>query len=63
MKNLLYNFYALIFSIYRKMFKLKADRVCFVSMHNENFNDSLGTVYKYMKKQGGFDFKFITRDH
>ncbi len=61
MRNFLYSFYALIFNFCAKLLSQKKNRVAFISMHNENFNDSLGGVYEYMKKEGGFDFVFITR--
>ena len=61
MKNLIYSFYAVIFNISAKLFKVKKNRVTFVSMHNENFNDGLGGVYQQLKNEGGYDFVFITR--
>ncbi|MCM1544645.1 MAG: CDP-glycerol glycerophosphotransferase family protein [Ruminococcus sp.] len=61
MKNLFYSIYALLFNVYAKLFHVKKNRVALVSMHNENFNDSLGAVYNQMKKTGDFDFVFITR--
>lgn len=54
--------YAVIFNFYRLIFKVKEDRVCFVSMHNENFNDCLGGVYKELKKLGKHEFVFINRE-
>lgn len=62
MKKLVYKIYALIFNICQKLFKIKNDRVCFVSMHNENFNDCLGGVYKYLKVKSKYEFVFITRE-
>ena len=61
MKELLYSLYALFFNVSRLLFPLKKNRVAFVSMHNENFRDSLGCVYEEMKKQGRYDFVLITR--
>mgnify|MGYP003311684922 CR=1 FL=1 len=61
MKKLLYGFYALIFNISRLLFPLKNNRVAFVSMHNENFRDSLGCVYEKLREKGGYDFVLITR--
>ncbi len=62
MKKLLYNFYALIFNLSRLFLPVKDNRVAFISMHNENFRDSLGCVYEYLKKQGGYEFLLITRE-
>lgn len=61
MKKLLYSVYALLFNLSRLLFPIKKKRVAFVSMHNENFRDSLGCVYEEMKKEGGYDFVLITR--
>lgn len=61
MKKLLYSVYALLFNISRILFPVKKNRVAFVSMHNENFNDSLGCVYEKMKEEGGYEFVLITR--
>lgn len=61
MKKLLYSVYALLFNISRLLFPIKENRVAFVSMHNENFRDSLGCVYEKMKEEGGYDFVLITR--
>ncbi len=61
MKKLFYSLYALLFNISRVLFPLKKNRVAFVSMHNENFRDSLGCVYEKMKEKGGFEFVLITR--
>ncbi len=61
MKKLFYSLYALLFNISRLLFPLKKNRAAFVSMHNENFRDSLGCVYEKMKEKGGFEFVLITR--
>ena len=61
MKNLFYTLYALFFNISRFLFPLKKNRVAFVSMHNENFCDSLGAVRDELEKRGGYDFVYITR--
>ncbi|MGN1195950.1 MAG: CDP-glycerol glycerophosphotransferase family protein [Acutalibacteraceae bacterium] len=61
MKKLIYAFYAFLFNISAKLFKIKNNRVAFVSMHNEKFNDSLGEVKNYLEEKGGFEFVFITR--
>lgn len=61
MKQLFYSIYALLFNISARLFPIKEKRVAFVSMHNENFNDSLGCVYEKMKEQGGYEFVLITR--
>lgn len=61
MKKLLYNIYALFFNISAMIFPVKKNRIAFISMHNENFKDSLGCVYEYLKKQEKYDFVLITR--
>lgn len=61
MKKLIYKIYAVLFNISAALFGIKENRAAFVSMHNENFNDSLGAVYEQMKKDGGFEFVLITR--
>lgn len=61
MKKLIYAIYALLFNISAKLFKVKKNRVAFVSMHNESFNDSLGEVRRVLEEKGGFEFVFITR--
>lgn len=62
MKKLLYNVYALLFNISTVLFPMKKNRIAFISMHNENFRDSLGCVYEYLKKEGKYDFVLITRE-
>ncbi len=62
MKKLLYNLYALLFNISSFLFPVKENRIAFISMHNENFRDSLGCVYEELKKEGGYDFVLITRE-
>lgn len=61
MKSLLYSFYALIFNISRALFPLKKNRVAFISMHNENFNDSLGCIYEKIRDDGQYETVLITR--
>ncbi|MGN1444361.1 MAG: CDP-glycerol glycerophosphotransferase family protein [Acutalibacteraceae bacterium] len=61
MKKLIYAFYALLFNLSAKLFKVKKNRVAFVSMHNESFNDSLGEVRKVLEEKGGYEFVLITR--
>lgn len=61
MKKLLYNIYALLFNISALLFKIRDNRVAFISMHNENFKDSLGGVYEYLKKDDKYRFVLITR--
>lgn len=61
MKELIYSVYALFFNVYARIFKVKKNRVALVSMHNENFNDALGSVYAELKKRGNTDFVFISR--
>lgn len=60
MKSFLYRFYALLFNIAASLFPLKEKRAAFISMHNENFNDSLGEVMREFKSRG-FDCVLITR--
>ncbi len=62
MKKLLYNLYAFLFNISAVLFGVKKNRVAFISMHNENFKDSLGSVYEYLKKEKKYDFVLITRE-
>ncbi len=62
MKNLFYSVYAVLFNLSRRLFKIQKNRVALVSMHNENFNDSLGAVHEELKNRGGFSFVFITRE-
>ena len=61
MKRLLYSVYALLFNISAVLFPVKKNRIAFISMHNENFNDSLGCVYKQLGKEKKYDFVFLTR--
>lgn len=61
MKKLIYAFYAFLFNLSAKLFKIKNNRVAFVSMHNEGFNDSLGEVRKVLEEKGGYEFVLITR--
>ena len=60
-KKLLYSVYALFFNISRALFPIKENRVVFVSMHNENFNDSLGAVCREVEKKKAFETVYITR--
>ncbi len=62
MKSFFYRLYALFFNISVKLFPLKENRVCFVSMHNEGFCDCLGCVYEELKGRNNLDFTFITRE-
>ncbi len=62
MKKLLYLLYALIFNVSRLFFKVKENRIALISMHNENFRDSLGSVYNYLKEKNRYDFVLITRE-
>lgn len=61
MKKLIYAFYAFLFNLSAKLFKIRKNRVAFVSMHNEGFNDSLGEVKRVLEKIGGYEFVLITR--
>ncbi len=60
-KKPIYKIYALLFNISARLFKLRENSVALVSMHNENFNDSLGEIYKELKNRGGYRFVFISR--
>lgn len=63
MKELFYQIYALFFNISAKLFAVKKNRICFLSMHNEGFCDSLGTVKEELeKKKGDYDIVLITRE-
>ncbi len=62
MKKLLYSFYAFLFNISASLFSVKENRIAFISMHNENFKDSLGSVYEALKKENKYDFVLITRE-
>ncbi len=62
MKKLLYNIYALLFNISSLLFKVRDNRIAFISMHNENFKDSLGCVYEYLKNDERYRFVLITRE-
>ncbi len=62
MKGLLYAVYAVFFNISAVLFPLKENRVCFLSMHNEGFCDSLGCVCEKLgEKRGDMEKVFITR--
>lgn len=60
MKSFLYRFYAFLFNLSALLFPLKENRATFISMHNENFNDSLGEVMREFQSRG-FDCISITR--
>lgn len=60
MKALFYRIYAFLFNLSARLFPLRENRAAFVSMHNENFNDSLGEVMREFQARG-FDCIFITR--
>lgn len=63
MKSFFYSLYALFFNISVRLFPLKEKRVCFLSMHNEGFCDSLGSVCeKLSEKRGDMEAVFITRE-
>lgn len=62
MKSLIYKIYALIFNVASVLRRTDKNLVALVSMHNENFNDSLGAVYDVLKKKSGMKFVFITRE-
>lgn len=60
MKSFLYRVYAFLFNLSALLFPLKENRAAFISMHNENFNDSLGEVMREFQSRG-FDCVSITR--
>ena len=60
MKRFLYRFYAFLFNLSAALFPLKENRAAFISMHNENFNDSLGEVTREFESRG-FECVRITR--
>ncbi len=63
MKEFFYSLYALFFNLSVRLFPLKETRVCFLSMHNEGFCDSLGSVCEKLKeKRGDMEAVFITRE-
>lgn len=63
MKNFFYALYALFFNISVRLFPLKENRVCFLSMHNEGFCDSLGSVCELLREtKKDMESVFITRE-
>lgn len=63
MKEFFYSLYALFFNISVRLFPLKKNRVCFLSMHNEGFCDSLGSVCEELKRaRPDMEAVFITRE-
>ncbi len=63
MKSFFYGVYALFFNLSAAFFSLKKNRVCFLSMHNEGFCDSLGSVSDYVKEnRGDMETVYITRE-
>lgn len=61
MKSFFYGLFAVFFRLWR-ILPVKKNRVCFISMHNEGFNDSLGAVMAVLQKRGGYDVKFIDKN-
>lgn len=53
--------YGALFNFYSLFRRPDKNNVAFVSMHNENFNDSLGAVYDELKGEEGREFVFIDR--
>lgn len=53
MKKLFYGIYAILFNFFR-IFPLKANKISFLSPHNENFNDSLGAVMEEVIRRDDF---------
>ncbi|MBE6786256.1 MAG: hypothetical protein E7538_08515 [Ruminococcaceae bacterium] len=63
MKGFFYGIYALFFNISAALFPLKKNRVCFLSMHNEGFCDSLGSVCDCLReKRSDMQTVYITRE-
>lgn len=63
MKEFFYQIYALLFNISARLFSVRKNRVCFLSMHNEGFCDSLGSVReKLEEKKENYDIVLITRE-
>lgn len=63
MKEFFYSLYALFFNISVRLFPIKKNRVCFLSMHNEGFCDSLGSVCDKLKaERKDMEAVFITRE-
>lgn len=63
MKEFFYSLYALFFNISVRFFPLKENRVCFLSMHNEGFCDSLGSVCEKLREtRKDMETVFITRE-
>lgn len=63
MKEFFYSLYALFFNISVKLFPVKKNRVCFLSMHNEGFCDSLGSVCEKLREERkDMQAVFITRE-
>ena len=63
MKEFFYSLYALFFNISVRFFPLKEKRVCFLSMHNEGFCDSLGSVCEKLRQErSDIEAVFITRE-
>lgn len=60
MKRFFYRLYAFLFNLAAAVFPLKENRAAFISMHNENFNDSLGEVTREFESRG-FECVRITR--
>lgn len=61
MKLLFYKLYAIIFNIAALFSRIDENLVALVSMHNENFNDSLGAVYDVLKTDGKYKFLFVSK--
>lgn len=63
MKSFFYALYAFFFNISVRIFPVKKNRVCFLSMHNEGFCDSLGSVCnKLAETRRDLEPVFITRE-
>ena len=63
MKSFFYAIYAFFFNISVRLFPLRKNRVCFLSMHNEGFCDSLGSVSEKLREmRSDIEAVYITRE-
>lgn len=60
--TLFHRIYGLLFNFFSVFRKPDKNTVALVSMHNENFNDSLGAIFDELKKDSENRFMFIDRE-
>ena len=60
--TLFHRLYGLLFNFFSHLRTPDKNIVAFVSMHNENFNDSLGAVFDELRKDPEYGFMFIDRE-